>query len=93
MNFLDVGISKEQVFLVFIQTSARIPESSLFETVLTFKIGHFANFKYFLQRYHRMSYIKIVKGEVHGSAHVPESKYFFAFACHDLRLFNCIRCL
>ena len=30
---------------------------------------------------------------VHGSAHVHESKYFFAFARYDPSLFNLIRCL
>ena len=30
---------------------------------------------------------------VHGSAHVDESKYFFAFARYDPSLFNLIRCL
>ena len=32
------------------------------------------------------------KGGVHGSAHVHESKYFFAFSRHDPSLFNLIRC-
>ena len=36
---------------------------------------------------------KPLKGGVHGSAHVHESKYFFAFARYDPRLFNLIRCL
>ena len=35
---------------------------------------------------------KSLKGGVHGSAHVHESKYFFAFARYDLSLFNLIRC-
>ena len=34
-----------------------------------------------------------LKGGVHGSAHVHESKYFFAFARYDPSLFNLIRCL
>ena len=33
------------------------------------------------------------KGGVHGSAHLHESKYFFAFARYDPGLFNLIRCL
>ena len=33
------------------------------------------------------------RGGVHGSAHVRESKYFFAFARYDPSLFNLIRCL
>ena len=37
--------------------------------------------------------MEYVKGRVHGSAHVHESKYFFAFACYDPSLFNLIRCL
>ena len=35
----------------------------------------------------------ILKGGVHGSAHVHESKYFLAFARYDPSLFNLIRCL
>ena len=35
----------------------------------------------------------LLKGGVHGSAHVHESKYFFAFARYDPGLFNLIRCL
>ena len=35
----------------------------------------------------------IIKGGVHGSAHVHESKHFFAFARDDPSLFNLIRCL
>ena len=34
-----------------------------------------------------------LKGGVHGSAHVHESKYFFVFARYDPSLFNLIRCL
>ena len=34
-----------------------------------------------------------LKGRVHGSVHVLESKYFLAFACYDPSLFNLIRCL
>ena len=34
-----------------------------------------------------------LKGGVHGSAHVHESKYFFAFARYDPSLFSLIRCL
>ena len=34
-----------------------------------------------------------LKGGVHGSAHVHESKYFFAFARYDPSLFNLIRYL
>ena len=34
-----------------------------------------------------------LKGGVHGSAHVHESKYFFAFARYDPSLFNLIHCL
>ena len=34
----------------------------------------------------------LLKGGVHGSAHVHESKYFFAFARYDPSLFNLIRC-
>ena len=34
-----------------------------------------------------------LKGGVHGSAHVHESKYFFSFARYDPILFNFIRCL
>ena len=34
-----------------------------------------------------------LRGGVHGSAHVHESKYFFAFAHYDPSLFNLIRCL
>ena len=34
-----------------------------------------------------------IKGRVHGSAHVLESKYFFAFARYDPILFNLICCL
>ena len=34
-----------------------------------------------------------LKGGVHGSAHVHESRYFFAFARYDPSLFNLIRCL
>ena len=37
--------------------------------------------------------IMFLKGSVHGSAHVHESKYFFAFARYDPSLFNLIRCL
>ena len=33
-----------------------------------------------------------LKGGVHGSAHVHESKYFFAFARYEPSLFNLIRC-
>ena len=37
----------------------------------------------------------VLKGGVHGnrSAHVRESKYFFAFARYDPSLFSLIRCL
>ena len=35
----------------------------------------------------------LLKEGVHGSAHVHESKYFFAFARYDPSLFNLIRCL
>ena len=35
----------------------------------------------------------VLKGGVHCSAHIHESKYFFAFACYDPSLFNLIRCL
>ena len=35
----------------------------------------------------------LLKGGVHGSTHVHESKYFFAFACCDPSLFNLICCL
>ena len=34
-----------------------------------------------------------LKGGVHGSAHVHESKNFFAFARYDPSLFNLICCL
>ena len=34
-----------------------------------------------------------VGGRGSGSAHVHESKYFFAFARYDLSLFNLTRCL
>ena len=34
-----------------------------------------------------------LRGGVHGSAHVHESKYFFAFARYEPSLFNLIRCL
>ena len=38
-------------------------------------------------------YKRLLKGGVHSSAHVHESKYFFAFARYDPSLFNLIRCL
>ena len=37
--------------------------------------------------------ITLLKGGVHGSPHVNESEYFFAFARYDPSLFNLIRCL
>ena len=36
---------------------------------------------------------QLLKGGVHGSVHVHESKYFFAFARDDPSLFNLIRFL
>ena len=35
----------------------------------------------------------VLKGGVHDSAHVHESKYFFAFARYDPSLLNLICCL
>ena len=38
-------------------------------------------------------HFKVLKGGFHGSAHVHESKYFFAFVRYGPNLFNLVRCL